>query len=102
MTGFKEYYDDLNKKTVEEFQKQEKQQNDIHCKVENYDKKIVTILKKVLYFCEKQQSKIDTCIEKMIKNFRENKRKSLMFIKLFNYSNRKKLNRKVKNIPKKG
>ena len=49
MSGFKEYYDDLNKKTVEEFQKQEKQQKDINDKLDNYETKINTISKKVLF-----------------------------------------------------
>ena len=49
MSGFKEYYDDLNKKTVEEFQKQEKQQKDINDKLDKYETKIKTISNKVLF-----------------------------------------------------
>lgn len=50
MSGFREYYEDLNKKTIEELQKQEVQQKTVHDKVDNYDDKITFLLNKVCLF----------------------------------------------------
>jgi hypothetical protein len=47
INGFREYYDDLNKKALEEQQKQEGQQKTVHTKVDNYDDKISDLTKKV-------------------------------------------------------
>jgi len=47
LAGFREYYDDLNKKVIEEHQKQDLQQKNIHDKADNYDDKITFLTEKV-------------------------------------------------------
>ena len=45
VNGFKEYYEELNKKTVEELQRQEYQQKQVHDKLDKYNEKINSITK---------------------------------------------------------
>jgi hypothetical protein len=48
ITGFREYYEDLNKKASEELQKQEIQQKNVHNRVDNYDEQLSSLTKKVI------------------------------------------------------
>ncbi len=48
ITGFREYYEDLNKKAAEELQKQEIQQKNVHNRVDNYDDKLSSLTKRVI------------------------------------------------------
>lgn len=48
--GFKEYYEELNKKVTDELSHQETQQQDIHNKMGKYEKKIEIIDRKVILF----------------------------------------------------
>jgi len=90
ITGFREYYEDLNKKAAEELQKQEIQQKNVHNRVDNYDDKLSSLTKR--------REKNDNVIDKLLTQYRNMRQKSIVFLRLFNYHNRKQLNRKVKRI----
>jgi hypothetical protein len=50
INGFREYYEDLNKKAAEEQQKQEVQQKNVHNKVDDFDDKIAILTKQVISY----------------------------------------------------
>jgi len=90
VSGFKEYYEQLNKKALEEAQRQEHQQKQVHDKLDKYTEKINSLTKQI--------SKSDTFMERLVTSFRDNKKKSIAFMRLFSYHTQKQLNRKIKSM----
>lgn len=88
--GFKNYYDELNKKVGEELLAQESQQKDMHDKIDKYEKKLQETVAKV----EKRNSHKARIIESLCSM----KRKTLIFRFLSNYKNEKRNKIYLKNV----
>lgn len=75
--GFKEYYDELNKKTYEELNSQETQQKNLHDKIDEYERAIDTVDKQ-------NKSRIETR-RKIFQKFSDSRRKLILFriLKIF-------------------
>jgi hypothetical protein len=79
--GFKEYYDELNKRIIQELGEQEIQQNEIKTNYEGFEKKKQEILTRVIYIItHRKKRKINSYMELSI-TLRIGKGKYLPFIR---------------------
>jgi hypothetical protein len=90
IAGFKEYYEELNKKAIDELHRQEQQQKQVHDKLDKYTEKINSLTKRKV--------KSDAFMERIVTSFRDKKKKSIAFMRLCCYHNQKLLSRKVKRM----
>ena len=90
LIGFHKYYDELNKKVAEELQHQESQQNDLHGKIKNSEKKFsdLTILME-----RRKNIKL-----KVLENLGQTRRKATVFRFLVTYRNQRKNNKILKEL----